>query len=74
MWQILFILIFISISIFIIFPFFKNRSNISKKPNFSKHNGHEYESLENEYNLGLIDREQFDKEKEKINHSNVRDK
>ena len=74
MWQILFILIFISISIFIIIPFFKDKSSISKKTNFSKYNEHEHENLENEYNLGLIDREQFDIEREKINRSNVRDK
>ena len=74
MWQILFILIFISISIFIIFPLFRDKSSIARKTNFNKDNRHEYESLENEYNLGLIDKDEFDKEKKKIGYSNVRNK
>ena len=66
MWQLLFSLIFISIAIFIIIPLFQDKSLPENRKDDIKDYNHNYEILENEYNLGLIDQKQFEREKEKL--------
>tara|TARA_B110000116_G_C16611254_1_gene479525 strand:+ start:456 stop:674 length:219 start_codon:yes stop_codon:yes gene_type:complete len=69
MWQVLFTLIFISIAIFVIYPLFKKDSYSKKEERNSEDNQNAYELLENDYNLGLIDKDQFKKEKSRLNNN-----
>ena len=63
---ILFAFIFISIGIFIIFPLFQGESLSKNQNNDLSDNHNDFEVLENEYNLGLIDTDQFEEEKRKL--------
>ena len=74
MWQLLFLLIFIGITLFVIYPLLQSKINfiIKTKQNQRKLHMNENEILENEYNLGLIDQEQFIKEKRKLDDSSFK--
>ena len=67
----LFAFIFISIGIFIISPLFQKKIQFKNQSNDLLDNHNDFEVLENEYNLGLIDKAQFEKEKIKINNNNA---
>ena len=68
---VLFAFIFISIGIFIISPLFQKKIQFKNHSNDLLDNHNDFEVLENEYNLGLIDKAQFEEEKIKIKNNNA---
>ena len=69
--EILFAVIFITIGIFIIFPLFQKNYKSKNESNDFRDNHNDFEVLENEYNLGLIDKKQFEEEKNKLKNNNA---
>ena len=69
--EILFTVIFITAGIFIIFPLFQKNYKSKNESNDFRDNHNDFEVLENEYNLGLIDKKQFEEEKNKLKNNNA---
>jgi len=66
MLQLLFTLIFIIIAIFVIYPLFKKELSLNKEADDLQDSYNSYEVLENDYNLGLISKTEFNKEKSEL--------
>ena len=56
---------------FIIFPLFQKNYKSKNESNDFRDNHNDFEVLENEYNLGLIDKKQFEEEKNKLKNNNA---
>ena len=69
--EILFTVIFITAGIFIIFPLFQKNYKSENESNDLEDKRNDFEVLENEYNLGLIDKRQFEEEKNKLKNNDT---